>query len=172
MADHEDIIYPAAGGLNRDAAREVNPPNDYYHALNIIKTEGSEYGVVSNMKGNYEISLSLPGTGNKEIGFVEDKENQSGIYFIYSATGNHCIVRYFPFTGAISFLVYDTSLLNFSPLNDYRIKANIVGSGKDKLLYWTDGYNAPRKLNIYRGRSFTNTSTTSSTTTTSTTPTP
>jgi len=155
MAELEHIIYPAAGGINKDVAFEAMPENDYPYSLNCIRKEGGEYGIITNAQGNELISLSLPTGTNKIIGFCEDKEDKAGIYFLYNSNDDHCIVRYRPEESAIEFLLENQSVLNFN--YGYPIyNPGVVGTGDDKLLFWTDGYNPPRKLNITEAYYYTN----------------
>ena len=98
MAEH--IIYPGQGGMNKDASYNIMPEGDYPYALNCIRDESGTYGMITNAKGNKEVSFSLPDVGiNKVIGFVEDSEDQAVIYFVYNNSNNHCIVRYYTISG-------------------------------------------------------------------------
>jgi len=161
----EEIIYPG-GGLNTDANDGVMPKGDYPWALNIKQTEYQQTGNIVNTKGNVKVSITLPAGDNEAIGFCEDKEDLAGIYFIHNSNDDHCILRYNSSDNTIDKILWEESVLNFSL--SYRINnPGIIGSDTDKLLFWTDGYNKPRKLNITRMYNYTNfTTTTTSTTTT------
>lgn len=170
MPDFEEIKYPGGGGLDQDSSWELVKIHDYVHALNIIKTEHGDRGVITNVKGTEEISFSLPAGYNKVVGFCEDKEAKAGIFFILNSNWHDCIARYKPDSNSVDYILYDQSILNLQSHRAHRINnARVVGSGKDRILFWTDNYNPPRKLNLYRARAYTNTSTTTTTTTTSTT---
>lgn len=175
MARREELKYIASGGLNYDADRTVMPENDYAYALNIIKHEGGNYGVITNSKGNSVVTKSLPAGTNKVIGFCEDKEIEAGVYAIYNSNGNHCIGRFKSREDRIEWLMYAESVLGFQDDPNYRVQMDVVGNGADKLLFFNDGYGAPRYFNIARARAYelgttTTSSTTSSTTTTTTAP--
>ena len=132
----EEIIHPI-GGLNQDAAYEAN----------CIRKESGEYGVITNALGNEVVVVALPAGTNMVIGSCEDKEDQAVIYFLYNSNDDHCIIRYKAVSEEVEFLLEDEAVLNFS--TDYKIfNPQVVGSGDEKLLFWTDNYNPPRKLNV------------------------
>jgi hypothetical protein len=164
--DIEHIIYPG-GGMNPDASVDTIPDGDYLEAWNILHRDTDQVGTVVNARGIDGKAVNLPaGPGNRVIGFCEDKEDLTGYYFVYNPSDNHCIVRYNSESDTFEFIIYSASILNFSTSN--KIKASIIGSGVNKLLYWTDGRNRPRKLNITRAYRLTNTTTSTTTTTTTT----
>ena len=87
------------------------------------------------------------------IGTVEDIKRQGIIYFVWSAKGFHHILLDKDNGEDASVILLDTSQLPVTPLVEgtslnfqrtARIKANVVGD----MLYWTDGVNPPRKVNI------------------------
>jgi hypothetical protein len=161
----EEIIYPH-GGLNTDANPGVMPQGDYSWALNIKQHELGQSGNIVNTEGNTKTSITLPAGDNEVIGYCEDKEDLAGIYFVYNSNSAHCILRYNSSDDTIDKILWEESVLNFSL--SYRINnPGIVGSDENKLLFWTDNYNPPRKLNITRMYNYTNfTSTTTTSTTT------
>jgi len=161
----EEIIYPQ-GGLNTDANYNVIPKGDYPWALNIKQSEYQQTGNIVNVKGNVKVSITLPSGTNEVIGYCEDREDLAGLYFIYNSNDDHCILRYNSSDNTIDKILWEESVLNFSL--SYRINNPVVvGSDDKKLLFWTDNYNPPRKLNITRMYNYTNfTSTTTTTTTT------
>jgi len=163
----EEIVYPG-GGLNTDADDKTLPKGDYPWALNIKQTELGQSGTIVNVKGNVKVSITLPAGSNEVIGFCEDKEDLAGIYFVYNSNSNHCILRYNSSDDTIDKILWQESVLGFSL--SYRINnPGIVGSDENKLLFWTDGSNPPRKLNITSMYNYTNATTTTTTTTSTTT---
>jgi len=167
MSDFEEIKYPASGGLNKDTSQNVMPESDYPYALNCIRDESGEYGVITNAKGNELVSFALPAGTNKVVGFREDTEDQAGIYMVYNSNDDHCIVRFYSLTDEIEFILDSESELNFQ--EDSYLAVDIIGSGDNKLLFWSgDGVNPPRKLNLGRAYRYTNPTTTSTTSTTTT----
>ena len=174
MPESEDIKYVAQGGLNYDDNLQVFPPQDYRYALNCISNESGEYGVVTNTKGNQLVTTVLPAGRNTVIGGCEDKEIQAYIYFVYNNRDDHCIVRYKAVSNTVQYILYAQDILNFKRQPKFRIKNPlVVGGDSDKMLFWTDNVNPPRKLNIIRAIRYTRndlygTTSTSTTTTTST----
>lgn len=165
MADFEEIKYPASGGMDSDSSLEVVKKDDYRSAYNLIKTEYGDEGVLTNVRGTTEVEYTLPAGTNEVIGYCEDKESKGGIFFIWNSNGDHCIARYKIETDSVEWILYAQSVLNFDNAQNHRIhNPRIVGTGKDRILFWTDNYNPPRKLNLYRAKAYTNTSTTTSTT--------
>lgn len=142
-----------------DADKNAMPENDYRYTLNVTKYGEENYGVITNMKGNEEVSFSLPAGTNKVIGECDDLEGRTIYYFLYNSNGDHGILRYNYDTNNIEYILESLSILNFS--TDYPINNPvIVGSGDEKMLFWTDGYNVPRKLNVARATATTTTTTT------------
>jgi len=174
MANSEDVKYVAQGGLNYDDNLQVFPQEDYRYALNCISNEGGEFGVITNIKGNQLVTVTLPAGRNVVIGGCQDDEIQAYIYFLYNSNDDHCILRYKSVPNTVQFIMWSEGVLNFR--NDVRwkiVNPVVVGDGEDKMLFWTDNFNPPRKLNILRARQFTSaelfgTTSTSSTSTTST----
>ncbi len=149
-----EVIHPM-GGMNQDAAIEAMPKGDYPYALNCIRKESGEYGTITNALGNELVTVDLPAGDNMVIGQCEDKEDQAMIYFLSNSNDDHCIIRYSPITDVVDFLLEDIAILNFS--TDYKIfNPEVVGSGDEKLLFWTDNLNRPRKLNIEEADIYTN----------------
>jgi len=165
MADLEQVIYPGQGGMNKDASYNVMPEGDYPYALNCISDESGEYGMITNIKGNEVVTFALPTGTNKVVGFVEDQEDQAGIYMVYNSNGDHCIVRFYSLTDAIEFILDSESELNFQATPS--LDVGIIGSGDDKLLFWTgDEVNPPREINLERAYDYTHYTSTTTTTTT------
>ena len=174
MPESEDIKYVAQGGLNYDDNLQVFPPQDYRYALNCISNESGEFGVVTNIKGNQLVTFVLPAGRNTVIGGCEDEEIQAYIYFVYNNRDDHCIVRYKAVSNTVQYILYGQDVLAFRSQFRFSIKNPfVVGSDSDKMLFWTDNVNPPRKLNIIRAIRYTRnelygTTSTSTTTTTST----
>ncbi len=98
------------------------------------------------------------------IGFAEDKEDMAGIYFLYNSNGDHCVLRYNSSDDTIDKILWEESVLNFS-LSHRINNPGIVGSDEDKLVFFTERLNGPRKLNIGNMYNYTNFTSTSTTTT-------
>jgi hypothetical protein len=148
----------ANGGLNQDVDENFLKPNDWTNALNIRNTdrlEGSD-GVISNVKGNTLVSFTLPATGtNRCIGAYANETTGKYYSFIYNSNGFHTITEYNPTTNTITKVLQSktdtggTDILNFQ---QYEL-INGVGIVGGNLLYWTDGYNPPRNIDIDKAKS-------------------
>ena len=85
-----------SGGLDRDTDERLIQPDSYRYALNIrnISSESSDVGAIENLKGNVQVSFTLPSGDNKTIGTVEDPVDSSLFYFVWNSEGNHSILEY------------------------------------------------------------------------------
>jgi hypothetical protein len=137
------------GGLNQDVDESLLKPNDWDYALNIRNTDRLEFsdGVLSNLKGNTLVTYALPTGTNKCIGSYANESSAKFYSFIYNSLGNHTITEYDNATGVIT-KVLQASYLNFQPF-EY---INGVGIIDNKFLYWTDGFNPPRNIDIEKAK--------------------
>lgn len=137
--------------MNKSLDERLIGPGDYIDALNIriASDEDGEAGSAENSKGN--VRLATPMYNGvalfpaKCIGAFEDGTNETIYWFITSPTVD-MILSYNVKTNNLIYHIVSTDTLNFS--EDYPINSiNLV----DDLLFFTDNYNAPRKINIRRG---------------------
>ena len=152
------------GRMNKTLDERIVPNGEYIDALNIRmgSTEGSEVGVVENSKGNTRLS-TLAYDGNELsddarcIGAFDDGANETIYWFVHdpsftaSPTNKlDLIVSLNIQTGVIVYHVVSVNdgggtntTLNFN--NKYLI----TGVNKiEDLLFFTDNYNQPRKINV------------------------
>lgn len=136
------------GGLDTDTEDRLLENGDYRYALNIrnSKNEQSSGGAIENVLGNELVEYELPGGTNKTIGYYSDSLNRIVYYFVYNSYKKHLILEYDIINNKIT-KVLEHSLLNFQ-YNSLILHVDKVGD----LLYWTDGYNHPRKINIKRAK--------------------
>lgn len=136
------------GNMDMDSSVRDIRVGDYFHALNFrnIFTENGVEGGGENISGNSLVSFTLPIGTNKCIGKLEDVASLTVIYFVWNSNGTHGIYRYYPNNNSdpIQIILQD-SVLNFGE-NNYINHVNIVGN----LLYWTDGVNPQRKIDVDR----------------------
>lgn len=145
-----------SGVMNHDDLPEdiLNP--QHIDALNLRFFGGQNGLTAENVKGNYLVpNAQLPANGtNICIGSFFDQVNQLIYFFNYNSQGNHGIYQLDVNTETITkiFLCNTDSLtdvLNFNA--DYPIHSVVLvyrDQGEGNLLYWTDGYNKPRYLNV------------------------
>lgn len=155
------------GTMNKDADERLLPEGQYRDALNIevYNQEGSSTGSVHNKLGNTKIAdLSVCSGQNtttaKTIGAVSYEANNL-IYWFVAADTFDGIYEFNTDTNTIvrvlqsNKLTPDTaSKLNFR--KEYPITGvnYIPGRNGNNYLYWTDDYNAPRRVNITRVKSY------------------
>jgi hypothetical protein len=148
------------GKMNKDLDERLVPPGQYRDAQNIqvVNSEGSDVGAVENILGNTKQN-NKPGGGTwqttgsgttpfgltnaKCIGTVRDSQNEKIYWFLTSDTAD-AILEYDQTANIVSPILVDLNgVLNFSA--NYLITGvNIL----DGILYWTDGLNEPRTINI------------------------
>lgn len=144
------------GKMNKDLDERLVPNGQYRDAQNIqvANSEGSDVGAVENILGNTKKSHKSKNpdvfwndnfglTGTKCIGVARDSRNEKIYWFITSSTID-AILEYDQATDIIApILVDNNDVLNFDA--NYLITGvNIL----DGILYWTDGLNEPRTINI------------------------
>ena len=144
-----DIIFFNKGGLNWDDDIITLDVGDARFRQNVTISDDSNFNVFTNMLGNTRQATAVGGgaftypTGDlKVIGFEENKEDKSGIFFVYSDTNNHAIIEYFSETNELDYVGIVTSSLNF-PATGY-IDSCIIGNEDDKWLVWVGGDNEPK----------------------------
>lgn len=143
------------GVLNTDDRPEdiLNP--QHISAKNIRFYGGQNGLTAQNIKGNYVIpNNNLPAGTNECIGSFFDSVKQRIIWFNYNSNGDNGIYQLSIQNGTVSPIFIcgtnsATDILNFSldyPVHSVNIVYRTTGDGD--LLYWTDGYNRPKYLNL------------------------
>lgn len=144
------------GGINTDVDKSLLPEGDVIDARNCEVSEID--GAAVNKRGTtarttYKygyLFASLPGDEIKSIGTFENKESNTLIHFLCTTFGYSYIVSYDPAEEEHT-VICDVLALGFSQAHPIR-GANVVGG----ILYWTDAYNPPRKINIQKAINYTN----------------
>lgn len=138
------------GGMDSDTSEKLLAQGDYRYALNIRNgvTEDSDAGEITNTKGNVKIPFQLPAGDNFTIGTYFDYFTNNVYYFNHNTRTQHHILEFNIESKAVT-LVLQSSLLNFN--KDYLITGINAYQG---LLYWTDDYNPPRKINIQKSKDY------------------
>lgn len=91
---------------------------------------------------------ALPAGDNKCIGSYANESTGKLYSFIYNSNGDHTITEYDNDNNTIT-IVLQGSYLNFQ---EY-VYINGCGIAGGNLLYWTDGYNPPRSIDITKAKS-------------------
>ena len=164
------------GKMNKSLDERLVPNGQYIDALNVRlgSTEDSEIGSVENSKGNTLLTtVTINGealsSSARCIGAFEDGVNETIYWFIHdsnqasvSTNKTDLIVSFNTKTLNLRYHVISSknandttnTTLNFNP--SYLItEINKVGD----LLFFTDNYNPPRKINVNESYSYPNTST-------------
>ena len=136
------------GGLDGDSDVKSIAPGDYIDGLNMRNkyTDSGVDGSMENILGNRNVLYSLPAGSNKCIGKYEDVPNRTVFYFVWNSNNDHRILRWYPNdnTNPIQ-VILSGSILGFTEW-DYINHVDLVND----LLYWTDGVNPQRKINVKR----------------------
>ena len=141
------------GRMNKDLDERLVPNGEYRDALNIQigTSEGANVGTVQNILGNSPLGAIIP-SNCKCVGAIADEKNDRLYWFIKrdfkpDHVNIHAIVEYTPGHGLIPILI-DTKVNTPEAVLKFPDKIitgiNII----DNLLFWTDGVNDPRKINI------------------------
>jgi len=157
------------GKMNKSFDERLVPDGEYIDAMNIRlgSTEESEIGAIENTKGNEKLTSLVYPKDNQPLsneaiclGSIDDSANETIYWFVHDPnnpssvfTGKlDMIVSYNVVNNVLNYHVISTNdgggvntALNFDPL--YRVNGvNLI----DDLLFFTDNYNPPRRININR----------------------
>ena len=153
-----------SGRMNKDVDKRLVADGEYLDAVNVsINTsEGSTIGAAQNSLGNDligNISDVLAARGlnsivNPIVIGVLPYEANNLIYWLVTADNFDGIFEYNELTGdTILILGSTTGQLNFN--GRYIVTGiNYVYNSDGSLLFWTDGYNPPRRINIARCKTY------------------
>lgn len=147
-------------GLNQDDASAIVDPSEYLNASNIrfTSSDSGKVGEISNVEGTTlkastinsiggVIPFVLPTGINQTIGAYEDGSKRRMFWFNYNSSGFHGIYCYDADDDLIyTVLDYTQFNLNFSETKFIHSVAMI-----ENMLYWTDDYNEPRRINVESG---------------------
>jgi len=143
------------GIMNTDDLEADLLPIHHKDALNLRFYGGGNGLSAQNIKGNLLVdNADLPAGTNECIGAFYDSVNHRIIWFNYNDAGNNGIYQLTIQTGEVTPIFISgtdsaTDILTFSL--DYPVHSAVLvyrTTGDGDLLYWTDGYNRPRYLNL------------------------
>ena len=161
--------------LDSDSDSKLAKKSSLLDALNLYSGDSEEgnRGVLKNIKGNTKVDSDVAfGENYRVLGSVTDKKTDIVYFFVFSSNPiNQGVWAYDPrglLVGngqeAVK-CIYKSNQFNF-PSQGF-VKGDVVHINnrtfedrdepdleKDAILYFTDGVNEPRKLNIYRAFSF------------------
>jgi hypothetical protein len=157
-----------AGKMNKDLDERLVPDGEFIDALNVTidTTSGSNIGAVSNSLGNTLVTniqqliedrgVVYVGSNAKTIGAVT-YEADNLIYWLVTSDNFDAIFEYseiFQLTSIV--LLCTQGQLNFS--KNYPVTGiNFIpaSKGEGPFIYWTDGLNPPRRINVSRCKGYT-----------------
>ena len=125
--------------------------------VRISATEEGTDGIIKNAFGNEVVPFkngnnwqgkphALPAGENFVISVADSSATGEAIYFVWNSNDNHSIYRFSTASGFAE-LVYRDAVLNFS--KTAHIQADFVRNiDQNMLLYFTDGFSAPKKINV------------------------
>jgi hypothetical protein len=121
-------------------------------ALNVRVSQDADgnAGVIKNVEGNTVVAYSatsdtLPAGTNRTIGSVVSPQNEEVYYFVWNSNNNHSIYRYSVSKDRV-FKVYQDPILKIR--ETMFVKGDVIINQKgETILYFTDGENAPKKIN-------------------------
>lgn len=138
------------GGINQDQSYPLVDTNEYLNALNIrfATTENGKVGQLSNVEGNLiknnSGSFTLPSGTNECIGAYEDSPNRRVFFFNKNSSGSHGIYCYDADTDLVYIVLLNSQVTGGLGFSGFIHSIAMV----DNLLYWTDGINPQRRINV------------------------
>jgi hypothetical protein len=141
-------------GIDNDTTEQLIEDGSYLNLMN-GRIDKSEYGKderIETIPGTTLVTQNVysPYGTNYCLGSVIHEGRNRIIYFLWNSFGNHGIFAYDMQSGVTYAIVYDSQItggLNFQKNSRIDRNAKIVGD----LLYWTDNYNQPAKINMEAG---------------------
>ena len=146
-----------AGRMNKSVDERLLPPGEYVDAINVRlgSTENTEIGAVENSKGNTSLtSLSYGGQALSSsatcLGAFDDGQLETMYWFVHDSANPvaqdgvvDMIVSYNTSNNQLRYHVITLDVLKFNP------QYLITGVSKiENLLFFTDGINPPRRINV------------------------
>jgi len=148
------------GRMNQDLDSRILPEGEYREAINLLisRSEGSTVGEFENVLGNSLVGTLSANKKTSVIGSFADETNNKVYLFATdfsnsdassrAATTNTCFIIEFDLDNPASPVV----LVNGYWLN-FNKKFPIYGVNLlEELLFWTDDFNQPRKINVTTAR--------------------
>jgi len=152
------------GGLNFDDEDRNVPDGDYRYAMSVNTGIGDSKrsGTLTNVLGNVKITkYTLPYNGNvmpqgknRVIGYVEDTQYNTVIYFVWNSLNKHQILRWYrertssanPYGEVEQVIQYDFGWKRKDRITGINIVYGNNDTKNGDLLYWCDP--KPRKINL------------------------
>ena len=132
------------GRMNLDLDERLLPDGEYREALNVQVTssEDSDIGAVKNILGN-TLKSTLAHTGYTCVGSIVDDKINTIYYFITNDTVS-AIIQYDGATETPVLVDTTNSILEFDSARKIT-GINVI----DNYIFFTDGVNEPKKINVH-----------------------
>jgi hypothetical protein len=140
-------------GINQDDSHVLVDTNEYLNALNIrfATSENGKVGQLSNVEGNTiknnSGAFTLPAGTNTTIGAWEDTPNRRVIFFNSNSNNNHGIYCYDADNSTVYTVLLSSQVVGGLGFSNLIHSVSMVGD----LIYWTDGLNPQRRINVEAG---------------------
>lgn len=147
------------GGMNLDDSEVLMDKSEYLGAFNMrFVGNDSKDGPIANIDGNVKLFKTINDVGtvvdfvleyNTTIGAYEDTPNRRVIFLNFSDINDHGIYCYDADTDLIYTVLKSSQVtggLNFQK-GKFIHSIGMIGN----LMYWTDNFNEPRRINIEAG---------------------
>ncbi len=143
-------------GIDSDTVDELLTTRDRYRLnVRVMSSDNSTVGAIETVNGNTLVNFTLPIGNNTVIGSREDLIRKKVYYFIYNNLQNHSVLEFDSVTNTIA-KIFQDAILNFD-IDHLITGINFIEIDENNhLLYWTDFFNEPRKINIEKGKYFMN----------------
>ena len=140
------------GTMNKDLDERLIPSGHYRDAVNVNVTTSEEggAGTVRNLLGNTRVDALVPDSMFC-VGSISDERNNKLYWFVFGED-KHAILEYDQLNNNSQIILADTpqTYSGYEPFLNFTGKQitgiNIV----DNFLFWSDGDNEPKKINISR----------------------
>ena len=141
------------GKMNKDLDERLLPNGQYRDAMNVevSTSESSNVGVVQNILGNYRVE-DIVGTGFTCVGAIAD-EKTNKVYWFISKYSKDAIIEYDIENSTAENPIFKPVLVDLyagTHKGVLKFTGNIITGINiiNNLLFWTDNYGEPKKINI------------------------
>ena len=133
------------GKMNKDLDERLIPNGQYREAHNIkvSVSDDSDVGTVQNVLGNERLDSIVPAS-YQCIGSISDEKTNKLYWFVTKNGVRDAIIQYDLNIQDSKIVIVDTNLDTLKFSNKIITGINII----DNLLFFTDGVNEPKKINI------------------------
>ena len=141
------------GKMEKDLDERLVPNGQYRDAMNIqvATSESSAVGTIQNILGNSSVAANFNFTTSATvIGTIADEKVDTLYWFVWDVNVD-CILSYKRNDPTVKLVFVDREKLNGRPVLKFHPTRLITGINIiDDMLFWTDNYSEPKKINIKR----------------------